>query len=390
MCSYRIFIRYKNLNVGEYSDDAKTDPNHPWLGGRGSDTFWTPVDGYDLTGFCILKIDDELKNIRSFNDGKSIYVSKYEDKENFQKTDYIHIKATDARLLHIKDDLFLMSYNVYKRDATEISGGIKCNDDPDKTCTLIATRYIEIKNGNLHIYEQHLVCPSISKYTEKNWSFWLYNNEIFFSYGLSPEHKFYKYNFGKDIILCPSPSTDDRKVYGEYEKSYNNIFPILNISVSTPSIPRRGNKNKYIGVGHIKYLNNPDFVERHRESPLGSFYFKNLNKIKHQTHDYLMFIYEFDPKSGKLLSISDMFIPENTNYMLCFPTGLAYKDDKLMIFYGDHDSTCNILMFEDEILNKILKPVGEDYFSTIKTISYFFFPEKCISKKDFCALIYNF
>lgn len=68
-----------------------------------------------------------------------------------------------------------------------------------------------------------------------------------------------------------------------------------------------------------------------------------------------MFIYEFDPENGKITRISDMFIPENSEYLLVFPTGLIYVGDELWIFYGDHDSSCKIMTIKQDIVSRLLK-----------------------------------
>ena len=110
------------------------------------------------------------------------------------------------------------------------------------------------------------------------------------------------------------------------------------------------------------------------------------------TYDYLMFIYEFDPRTGKLISISDMFIPEDSEYVLAFPSGITYVGNSLAISYGDHDSRSKLLIIRDGVLNKILKPVITTRNNIIKTplpddINFLIFPRRCVAKDGLCKLI---
>jgi len=382
LCSYRTFIRYKNIDDNKYNPIYA--PNHPWLGGENSTTWWKPIDGHDETGFLILSLESgKIKNVKSLNDGKSIYIHG----EYFQPvlTNLKRLKAIDSRLIHIYDDFFLLSYNVWVSNYLNIKNGT-CENG----CFIIAARILKLNNGNILLYKENILCPSISNQTEKNWSFWIYNNNIYFSYGLAPNHSFYIVKtdlFNGDIICSPNPIVEKIGYYGYLENKYklNGSEKFLFISVTTPAIPKWNDKNRYIGIGHVKYKHDFRFMNLIKTTPLGIFFNRTRNFKRHPIYDYLMFIYEFDPRDGEIKQITDMFLPEDTNYILSFPSGIEYAPDgNIIISYGDHDSFCKILKIKRDVLDKLLKPID---MKPAEKMNFFPLPKVCINKKDICSLI---
>jgi hypothetical protein len=72
LCCYRAFVRYPNQRKIEQKLDPEVDPNHPWLGGDQSVTWWNTVVRGDGTGFFIMQISQPLyqvKNVKKLNDG---------------------------------------------------------------------------------------------------------------------------------------------------------------------------------------------------------------------------------------------------------------------------------------------------------------------------------
>ncbi len=229
LCCYRAFVRYPNQQKTKQILDPELDPNHPWLGGDQSVTWWNTVLGGDGTGFCILQIDPppsfSVKNVKRLNDGESIFDLSFSNNSssnnsssnssssnsfsnysslNYSKTNWTKLNGVDARLLHLKDDFFLLSYNtnVYSNQV-HIKQGINCVSG----CFMIATRLIRLntKTGELGIFRENIICPSISNPVEKNWSFFFSNdNKLFFSYGLAPSHQVYpaRVNFENGKINC--------------------------------------------------------------------------------------------------------------------------------------------------------------------------------------------
>lgn len=312
LCAYRSFVRYKDVNSKRF--DPLFDPNHPWLGGNNSKTWWRTIDGKDQTCFFLMKIyDRKISDVKSLNNGKSIY-----DIKTGSLTNLTGINGVDARLLHLTGDYFLLSYNTNFRSELQIKTG-----DCRSGCFIIATRLIKLNDqGSLGLFDENILCPQISHQTEKNWSFWIYNKNVFFSYGLSPSHEFYslQINFSNGAMQCiPRPTIDSLGYYGTLEKIYNSNSKekFFHISVTTPALPF--DSGRYIGVGHVKYKNQEEFIRLVRTSPLASFYSQTKTFKRHPIYDYLMFIYEFNPATGQVTRVSDMFLPSDTEYIFSIP-----------------------------------------------------------------------
>jgi len=345
-------MRYQSITNKIPGVDLIYEPNHPWLGGIGSKTWWNTVYGYDETGFVILEIGDQIRNVKSLGKG-NFYL---QDANNQPvPSDLKSLTGVDARLLHLYGDYFLFSYNKYI-----VEGSVK-DQTCEKGCFLICARILRLDNrGNLSVGKENVLCPQISNSVEKNWSFWGYNDRVFFSYGLAPKHSFYVLQIDMtrgDIVCSPYPNQEAEGYYGYFEEKYNNNGKFLHISLTTPAL--RYNRDRYIGIGHVKYANDQKYIDLVQTSPLANFFTRMKNFKRHPALDYLMFIYEFDPRSGEVLRITDMFLPEDTDYVLGFPSGLEYAPDgDVMISYGDHDSFCKIVKIKREIVERMLKPVS--------------------------------
>jgi hypothetical protein len=191
--------------------------------------------------------------------------------------------------------------------------------------------------------------------------------------------------------------------FGLLEESYGynpaSRKPYLAISLTTPAIPRRSATRRYIGVGHVKFDHNDVGKGIFRGKPLETFYNNHrLMVLKHHPIlDYFMFIYEFDPENAEITKISDFFIPEKTNWILAFPSGIEYisRDpshpdlDPVAIFYGDHDSGCRMVVLEPERLDSLLHiPVFNvdaiDVVSILPGPGFYFLPELCSSDTGLC------
>lgn len=310
------------------------------------------------------------------NDGNSL---EYIDYESDDMEDNRYMEGHDARLIKLYGDTFLVSYNLSFQSSNIELKEANC----EKGCILIMTRTINInKNGKLELGERNIFCPEISNLVEKNWSFFKYKDNYFFSYGLTPKHVIYNMMLSLDAAFCEIEYKEDKNgYYGNYEKENK-----VKISVSTPSIQSMENKERYIAVGHVKYENKEEV--RQIEGPLKDFLKnKEKNYKRHYNYDYLMFIYEFDPENGEITRISDMFIPENSEYLLVFPTGLIYIEDELWILYGDHDSKCKAMIIKQNIVTKLLKNPRDENSLHLDEINDFIFPTKCYKKSDMCILL---
>jgi len=315
----------------------------------------------------------------------------------------------DARLIKIENDSFLVSYNKIVVDSfANIKEG-NCSSG----CVLIATRVINLINEELYLNKETVLCNKISNKTEKNWSFFKFDENFYFSYGLTPTHLIYSLYFDNNRTICGDLKAKDKyEYYGNYEENVNPKLYIdssdsenseennymkkfLHISVSTPAIQSREYKNRYIGVGHVKFSKLEKQAKQIKSKLFQNFYNIILEKREQKegyrkslVYDYLMFIYEFEPENGHITRISDMFIPEDSKYLLAFPTGLIYIGDELWIFYGDHDSNCKVIKINNKYVSKLLKETKDDTNSFYsEEINYFIFPKKCIEKSTICKLL---
>ena len=165
LCSYRSFNRYKEFPFNpKYANEHLTDPNHPWLGGPGSTTWWNnDINGKDSTSFFIMKLQNSKAfNVKALNDGKSIYF------KNDKKRTYKFLNGVDARLLHLKDNFFIVSYNTLIQNK---NFKIKNNQNCENKCFLIATQLLYLNPDTLSLEilgQENIMCPQISNKTEKN------------------------------------------------------------------------------------------------------------------------------------------------------------------------------------------------------------------------------
>ncbi len=402
LCSYRSFKRYNNIDVVNREANPFFEPNHPWLGGNNSATWWRTVSGLDATGFSTIRFKDE----------KFQNVYNYKNVELFSKdgniaTGYSKLLGVDTRILHLKGDFFIVSYNKYYKDASRVKTGT-CENG----CFSIATRLLKLSDDKIIFFGENIMCPQISNTTEKNWSFWTYRGNIFFSYSLVPKHFFYKVelNLSDGSMNCQEYYLDGvkqlpfaygkSKYYDRVENYYNSKEKkILHISLSTPSIPKK-NSEAYISVGHVKYLNGEN-IKLVQNSPLGIFYNQHTNYKRHPIYDYLMFLYEFNPYDGKIIRVSDMFLPSDTDYVLAFPSGISYDmSGNLLISYGDHDTKSKVCIIGNNFVEKMLYPVEKRNVLSVSNtlndkkdkmspqeLNFFILPKYCQDLVGMCKII---
>lgn len=354
LCVYRRFIRYPKLyqktTKYNYSEIPTRDPNHPWLGGIGSETWWKSFYGQDNTGIVLLQINgSKCSVVRNYKNNDIFYMDELEGKKRNVKP---IIKGVDARLLYINDNKFVLSYNTFlsNRNDIQIKNNKKCTD----FCGLISSQIIEINNDyELVIYPASILCTNISNKVEKNWSFWkTQNNDLVFSYGLVPKHDIYKLAITQhNTIKCNGlynsvESASLLKAFGTFYK--NKVF----ISVSTPAVVFEN--NMYIGVGHIKYKYKD--IEKLKGTNLYNFteLMKQEKKILHSEFIYLMFFYIFNQYNGNILMLSHMFLPKS-KFALCFPSGLTKTvRGNFLISYGDGDTKCKYLILTKDYIKNLL------------------------------------
>lgn len=350
LCCYRIFSRGKEARDRDIVHPEQ-DPNHPWM------SRWK-IKGTDGTRFVLLKISKKGGEIKLQHEYSIMYAADKKDNEPLSFLD----GAVDSRLLHISHNKFILSFNVW-RPEEKVGNRIR------EAGFNINAVIVEAHETHLYLNHATRVCDKISERHEKNWSFWIRRNQGFFSYNIGPKHTVYETQIHNNQLTCypinnPNKFTEKIGYFGLLEKCYNSNVPgddnIFHVSVTTPAVLKKNTTN-YLGVGHVK-MNVKQIGLLPPSSSLAKFY-ANLdeNYVRHWAYDYFMFIYEFDGETMDILRISNFFLVSgDPGFLLCFPSGLEYLHgtDKLMIFFGDHDSlTKMMIMSEHDIENSLSVPV---------------------------------
>jgi predicted GH43/DUF377 family glycosyl hydrolase len=267
---------------------------------------------FDGTGLCVLKYINDT------------FIVKFNVNNIFDRN-----MNQDARLYKFNDELYL-TYNSF----------IIHNND--LFVKMIKRKFtIDLNDNFLYLYPECELLTIKHKSVEKN-CILLDNHNVLYNI----DKKFIIQNNNTKIII-------KSKILDHINTRFNNIF----ISLGTPVIKF---DNQYISVGHMKieYKNNKNIY-------LTKF-LKNidLDKIKlHGRYLYFAFIFIFD-HNYNIKFISDFFIPSINEdylpYLLVFPTGLTYYNDKYYISYGEGDDKCKILeLSKNDILN-ILKKYNQE------------------------------
>jgi len=334
LCAYRVFIRYKDMITRgkKVITDPLHNPQHPWLGGPGSEFYWQSKAGYDQTRIVLLQIKGgSVKLIREYG---TIY-------------------GVDIRLFKLQDSTFAVTGNMWVQgNDYKVKGG-ECNSG----CMLMTVRTLTITSKNkIEISQGIVLCPQISGRIEKNWSLWKDSTgDLLMSYGVSPRHEVFHLRVKGDIVECPKITRilGENDFFGRVRLYYNNI---VHISLSTPAI--RMDSGNYVAFGHLKYKYK-DIEKIGKESNLYKFNEILLQKSKffHPIFVYLMYIYEFSPESPyDILRSSDMFMQES-KFSLVFATDLTYSppDNKYIVSYGDHDTECWLLAMSEKEIDQALQ-----------------------------------
>ena len=344
LLSYRRFFRSLDY-YNHYLIDPYNNSNHPWYGGPESKTWWKANKGSDDTGLLLLEII-----------GMNVNVVK-----NFVN-DIGYIEGADARLLKLNTDKnsFVISYNVWLNNRPDL---MLKNDKCNKWCGLIAMKKIELTQSGSNDYSikmsnESIVCPNISNQVEKNWSFWDFQNKLYFSYSISPRHMVVQL---KDVKSCSLKTIQgDSKInfFERFEQYYqqNSGHQVVFTCLSTPAIPLY-NSNRYIGVGHIKYkIDTIPFIPKDSNLYVFHNYLIRRGISFHPVYAYMMFFYEFDPYTYELTRVSDLFFPELDKWGLVFPSGLTstHNENTLLVSYGDHDTECKLFTITIQKLNSML------------------------------------
>lgn len=322
LCVYREFTRNRKPS----GKPIERNRNHPWYKGTEGGCWWDCGDGHDYTRMCLLKIKG--KNIRC--------VMKYDG-----------IEGVDCRAFYMGDDHFLLSYNSYnaRNDRFEIH---------------VRNFYISPENYQGYIEEFGLnFGKDISAKTEKNWSFWKHNDELYFTYGLKKDWaKHYR-------VLAKGDHYKGVDMKMRILNPYLNNFPGC-ISTSTPAIDY-GNGLK-LAVGHLKYEYDKELTENTRK--FHNFITQDWGMKTHPIYVYCMFFYTFEANTGCLDRVSPFFmLRDREEYALQFPSGLTKcgegGENFLVSYGGGGDANCKTACFSRDQVEGLLRIKNEETFLVI-------------------------
>lgn len=339
LCSYRVFMRYAKLDTRRFAKNPFFNPNHPWLGGEKSLTFWNApkqFDGYDVTRIVLIRINgSKIKTLKKYGDYPGV----------------------DTRLFKIFENTFVLTGN---SNHWVMDENMKIKEqDCRGGCMLMYASVLTMHDDHkLDIGEPFVMCPQFSNWMEKNWSMWKSpQGELLVSTWIAPYHEMFHLRIEGDRITCPNIQhiRSSKNILGKLTSYYNKI---VHVSLSTPAL--RKPDGKYLAFGHIKYRYQ-EVGQLSPDSPLRRFTDLLIarKKVFHPVYVYMMYLYEFSPEPPyNITRISDMFMPESA-FSLVFANNLTYspEENKYIVSYGDHDNQCWLLYMSPDQVETALKDI---------------------------------
>jgi len=247
------------------------------------------------------------------------------------------------------DNQFVITYNVFESEPKRISLRYRLLDISPDLCTL-------------NMSEEKYMFDHLYRNVEKNCTF-MNKNDIL--YGIESDFKVVRIINNEQIIISKTvqPFANLINHYGK-----DNIC----ISLGTPSIPYKG---LFLSVGHIKIQYKKLFDIEPANIFLSKINFDSIHK--HGRYIYFMFLFTFDADYN-VINISRPFIPSikmnHMPYLLVYPAGLTFVNDKIAISYGEGDCRCKILLLEQKLVNKLLSDkfdYGFYFLSNMVSIQHF-------------------
>ena len=335
LLSTHVYKREKDVPPNTIVHANTNDPYHMYFGGYNSSTWWSEgPNGFRGTAFFIIKIFNHTITVV-----KSIAYNHY---------------GVDARLAHTTQgmvatltDTTFVDERGSERTHYNLNACVSYNLE-DRTMLLLPIN-VYVKTAStiyVNIPEKPgtILCPRL-QYLEKNWSLWTYDNQLYISNYLVPQHIVFVPKYG-NYDDCYVITSDTYSLY-EYIERYYDRHVIF--SLSAPAIPYN---DLMIGVGHIKITEN---VSKYTPA----YYATQNNRPKHpcQNTTYMMFLYTFDPETLEIIESSPAFIPPETEHSVVFPCGFIYFDNNYIISYGEGDVKMKLMFIPYNNVKNLLRPV---------------------------------
>ena len=362
----------QEMPIDRANPDPRYNPQHPWLGGPNTPTWWQGQEDTSLLFVARMKSDGSIqveqfwgelgprscKDEDDFCDVRGLKVSPIIDARLFRKG---IVMKQDGTLDHV--DFFVTGNDFIGRD----------ND-------FGRDRFPAMRWGLLTMYGNGRIRVRMSDYqflcdnkvhgrSEKNWNFFNYISPStgvewnVISYKIAPQFEMLGFRNSDSSFTKPQrcewlhvETMQFQDVFGEFTKNYTSGGKeIAAISLSTPSYPYPTveGKQRYISVGHVKIDYKMLFARKTKDDPL---YETIMNDFKeshvHPIFIYYGYMYTFtvtEESNSKLTveirTVSPLFMVDGyEKRALCFPSGLALTDGQVVaISYGEADIKAKVV-----------------------------------------------
>ena len=325
LLTVRNFRRYRDIKMGnklpeEYHPDPIFNPQHPWLGGIKSETWWasTEEDGNVSEVYVVELAANEIMNVQHL----------------------FTLDAGDIRPHRISETEYkLIGYDLrYFGPEHILADGTDCFYN---SCTSIIVTDVHVyrsagKWEHKIINTHDAPCLAISNRTEKHWSLFKYNSILYYSYMLTPRHTIVNANTCEKTV-CPGSN---------FLRSLELYYPGSAISLSSQIIEFES--GRYLSMGHFKI----PFSLLDAEGDITPFqrWLYERGSLETcfyvHTHVYFAFFYVFEAPTLEVVYLSPSFMVTGFEpYPLCFPAGLAYNPltEMLVVSYSECDTASKLV-----------------------------------------------
>lgn len=243
----------------------------------------------------------------------------------------IPTRTEDPRIIACNEKIYI----IYNDNLEETLG------PPSNTREIYIVEVIVLEDGKYDCKKPVLLRHPInypSKLAEKNWTPFIYNNQLLLQYTVKPQE-----------ILLPDLETGEcTTLYKiDYELPLNRDFTWNDLRGGTPPILE---KDTYLALFH-------------------SFKIASSNIAKEKIHHYFMGAYTFSATPPFLINaVSPMpivgdgfYFSSKFNKRVVYPGGIIQAKNRIYVLYGSDDKFVHVAILDKEKLLESLRPVSYNY-----------------------------
>ena len=399
LISYRIWIDKYIENINEYPNPNSI--GSPWFSN------WEPFIKKEFSNYDIIKkesktssIEENIEEKLNLNFFGLVIIEIFENK-NYN---IIHDQIIKLNFSFIEDGrLFIDSNNIIRillnaslniTNSFIIYSGIPENKISRGIICCKIGNIDKIKNdilnyGKIFVNKPYIICPEVYQYKiEKNFIPFISNDN-------SDYISSFSLPFGTPIKKCKINSYDNNQleltnyhysiVHSENEIIEENVKLFDEINLIYGGILRFSSgtnfitfENENLAVGHLvidikkfkKNMNNKLYFNQ--EFLKKNYHYSNIHVLninynikklflKSENYNYnekiyMMYFYTTSKNYPyNITKISHAFMPNNLKSNICFPTGISWFNENIIISYGDSDNSCCLYFInKKEIYNKLM------------------------------------